>query len=218
MALLVSLALLPVAAAAIEPAANCLDAAAAAERKWALPADLVAAIGRTESGRFDAATQRLAPWPWTVNANGTGSYFATRAQAVDFVRNLQSRGVRMIDVGCFQVDLFFHPQAFNSLEEAFDPQANADYAGRFLTALHGQTGSWPAAIARYHSSLPPEGESYRLRVLAAWRPDAPLAGRPDASPAGSVAGPGTIRDRYVVLMSAAARAIQVFRPGGPKKN
>ena len=28
------------------------------------------------------------------------------------VRSLQLRGVRVIDVGCFQVDLYYHPYAF----------------------------------------------------------------------------------------------------------
>lgn len=207
-------ALLPAGASAMEPASACLDAAAVAERDWMLPSNMIAAIGRVESGRPNPLTGRVSPWPWTVNANGSGRYFETRAEAVGFVRTLQSQGVRLIDVGCFQVDLFYHPTAFANLEEAFDPGANAAYAARFLTALHGQTGSWPAAVARYHSSLALEGETYRQKVM----------GQQDfASVPAGVAVPraaaGTARwqpagDRYVVLMSAAARAIRVFGPSG----
>ena len=217
-ALLLLVALLPVDAAAMEPASACLDAAAMAERDWMLPQDLVAAIGRTESGRLDHLTGRVSPWPWTVNANGSGSYFATRAEAVGFVRNLQASGVRLIDVGCFQVDLFYHPAAFASLEEAFDPGANANYAARFLTALHAQTGDWSSAVARYHSGLALEGESYRLKVMSQWRADAALIdGRtPSAARAGSLHRQAVARapepDRYVVLMSADARAIHIFGP------
>jgi soluble lytic murein transglycosylase-like protein len=212
-ALLLLAALPPVAAAAAtEPASACLDAAAVAERAWMLPPDLVAAIGRVESGRVNQATGRVIPWPWTVNANGSGNYFATRMEAVEFVRSLQANGVRVIDVGCFQVDLFYHPAAFASLEEAFDPAANADYAARFLTALHAQTGSWPAAVARYHSGLALEGEGYRVRVMSQLGSGGSVAGTAAAPSAGRGARLQPAADRYVVLMSAAARAIRVIGP------
>lgn len=211
-ALLLFAAHLPARVAAMEPASACLDAAGAAERAWTLPPDLIHAIGRVESGRYDRATGRVSPWPWTVNANGTGYWFASRAEAVAFVQTLQARGVRLIDVGCFQVDLFYHPAAFSSLEQAFDPAANADYAARFLTVLRGRTGSWPAAIAGYHSGLAPEGESYRQKVMGQWGSGGMLA-RAAAPPAAAGAlRPQPAVDRYVVLMSAAARAIPVIRP------
>ena len=222
-ALLLLVALLPVDAAATEPASACLDAAAMAERDWMLPQDLVAAIGRTESGRLDHLTGRVSPWPWTVNANGSGSYFATRAEAVSFVRNLQASGVRLIDVGCFQVDLFYHPAAFASLEEAFDPGANANYAARFLTALHAQTGNWPSAVARYHSGMALEGESYRLKVMSQWHAGTVLIDGQSLSAARQVPFHRQASlhepepDRYVVFMSADARAIHIFGPSFQRK-
>ncbi len=214
--------LLPAGAAAMESAAACVDAAAEAERNWTLPPDLIGAIGRVESGRVDRLTGHIAPWPWTVNANGSGSYFSTQTEAVAFVRDLQSRGVQLIDVGCFQVDLFYHPSAFRSLEEAFNPNTNADYAARFLTSLHAQTGNWLAAVARYHSGLLSEGRAYMFRVMSQWQmasiPE-PGNGESDDPPTRvrhPVRGPGRVRepalDRYVVLMSAAAQEIHIFGP------
>jgi hypothetical protein len=204
-------ALLPGAQAlAANPASACLEAASAAERNWTLPPDLIHAIGRVESGRYDQTTNRVSPWPWTVNASGSGFWFASQAEAVAFVRVLQSRGVRLIDVGCFQVDLFYHPTAFSSLEQAFDPAANADYAARFLTQLRGRTGNWPAAIAGYHSAVAQEGENYRQKVMSRWNPGGL---RRDVNPVPSVTtGPGRPApvDRYVVMMSDAARAIHVY--------
>ena len=44
--------------------------------------------------------------------------------------------MKVIDVGCFQVDLFYHPYAFTSLEEAFDPDANARAADSDPCATH----------------------------------------------------------------------------------
>lgn len=157
-------------------------------------------------------TGSVPAWPWTVNANGSGSYFASRAEAVAFVRDLQAHGVRLIDVGCFQVDLFYHPAAFSNLEQAFDPVANADYAARFLTDLHNRTGSWKAAVAGYHSGLATEGEIYRQKVVAQWMSSGSAAGSAPARIAGGVLRRQSTPDQYVVLMSAAARAIPVFRP------
>ncbi|WP_428487446.1 transglycosylase SLT domain-containing protein [Rhodopila sp.] len=211
-ALLLVATFLSTRVAATEPASACLDAADIAERNWTLPPNLIHAIGRAESGRFDPTTGRVAPWPWTVNADGRGFYFTARAEAVAFVRALQSRGVRLIDVGCFQVDLFYHPAAFSSLEQAFDPISNADYAARFLTTLHGQTGSWAAAIAGYHSSQAIEGETYRQKVMAQWGAGGVLLGAAATPAARHVVGRPLAQDQFVVLMSATARAIPVIRP------
>ena len=61
----------------------------------------------------------------------------------------------------------FHPDAFASLEEAFDPWRNADYGARFLVQLRDQTGSWAAATADYHSATPELGTPYAAKVRAA---------------------------------------------------
>jgi hypothetical protein len=145
----------------------CGPAITSAEDAWRLPPRLLEAIARVESGRPDAAG-RLRPWPWTINAEGQGAFFATKAQAIAAVRALQARGVRSIDVGCLQVNLMFHPAAFASLEQAFDPQSNAMYAARFLSALHGSGDDWMNAIAAYHSQTAVLGAAYRQRVLALW--------------------------------------------------
>jgi soluble lytic murein transglycosylase-like protein len=200
----------PGAGLAVSPSEACRAAATAAEHRWHLPPNLIAAIGSVESGGSDRAGQRLASWPWTVNANGSGVYFPTRAEAIAFVRALQARGVRMIDVGCFQIDLRYHPQAFATLEDAFEPDLNADYAGRFLTLLYGQTGSWQAAIARYHSARLLEGAAYQAKVLNEWH-------APHVIPVSGKAllygvPPPVVADRFVVVMSAAARAVKVIRP------
>ncbi len=75
-----------------------------------------------------------------MDAEGQGTFYDTKPQAIAAVRALQAGGVHSIDVGCMQVNLKHHPTAFGSLEQAFDPSANADYAAQFLVELHGQTG------------------------------------------------------------------------------
>jgi hypothetical protein len=153
---------------ATQPWTQCGSAVLAAERASAIPEQLLAAISRVESGRLDPRTGRVTPWPWTINAEEQGLFYETKAEAVAAVRDLQARGVRSIDVGCMQINLMHHPDAFASLEQAFDPQANAAYGARFLNQLHGQTGDWPKAAALYHSATAELGSEYQRRVLAAW--------------------------------------------------
>jgi hypothetical protein len=150
------------------PEQDCHAAGEQAERAWNIPAGLLTAIGRMESGRGDVLPGRVTAWPWTVNANGQGAYFNSRAEAVAVVRSLQMRGVRSVDVGCFQINMAYHPDAFESLEQAFEPRPNANYAAQFLSELHDRTGSWETAVAWYHSATPGVGEPYRDRVLADW--------------------------------------------------
>ena len=54
---------------------------------------------------------------------------------------------------------------FASLDEAFDPAANAAYAARFLMSLYGQANDWPLAAAMYHSQTQELGEDYQRRVF-----------------------------------------------------
>ena len=149
--------------------ALCGPAITTAENSLRLPPHLLEAIAEVESGRPDPSTGRLQPWPWTINAEGVGAFFMTKADAIAAVRSLQARGVRSIDVGCMQVNLMFHPTAFASLDEAFDPHANALYAAHFLTVLHADSRDWSGAIGAYHSQTQALGADYLRRVLAVWQ-------------------------------------------------
>jgi hypothetical protein len=160
----------------------CRAAVAAAEKATGVPAHLLAAISRVESGRRDASTGAVHPWPWTVNAEGQGYFYDTKAQAIAAVRAMQADGIRSIDVGCGQVNLMHHPTAFPNLEAAFDPQANTDYAARFLKGLFEQTGDWNKATGLYHSATPELADDYRQKVLAIWPEEQKLAFHAWASP------------------------------------
>jgi len=152
-------------------ATTCEQAISAAETGQSIPNDLLSAIGQVESGRPDPATGRVAPWPWTADFNGVGQYFSTKAEAIEAVQAARDRGMASIDVGCLQINLLQHPHAFRSLDEAFDPEANARYGALFLRQLRDQLGSWPRATAAYHSQTPALGAAYAAMVMRAW-PDA----------------------------------------------
>ena len=146
----------------------CGPAIAAAEAAAHTAPGLLAAIGLVESGRSDPRTGTRQPWPWTVTAEGAGTYYPGKADAILAVQALQARGVASIDVGCMQVNLLYHPAAFRTLDEAFDPSPNAAYAARFLSGLHARTGAWPAAAAAYHSFTPELGAQYAKLIANVW--------------------------------------------------
>lgn len=151
-----------------DPGQLCRQAIQTAEREHRLPAGLLHAIARVESGRPDPSGRGVSAWPWTINAEGQGRWFETKEAAIAATEALRVRGVRLIDVGCMQVNLHHHAQAFPDLATAFDPAANARYAGLFLTRLHAQSRNWEQAAANYHSHTPELAEAYRIKVMEAW--------------------------------------------------
>jgi hypothetical protein len=155
----------------VSPSQLCRQAIARAERRYGIPARFLDAIGKVESGRRDPQTKEIVPWPWTIDAEGEGHVYDSKADAITAVRTRQAQGMRSIDVGCLQVNLMHHPDAFPSLEAAFDPVLNVDYGARLLQHLYQQTSSWPQAAALYHSATPELGADYRRKVLATWSDD-----------------------------------------------
>jgi hypothetical protein len=150
-------------------AANpCLDAIAGAAARHGVPDGLLRAVGVVESGRPDA-DGRLAPWPWTLNVAGNGRQYADPLAAWDDLEAALAGGERSVDVGCMQINLAAHPEAFAGPGDALDPVANVDYAARFLSRLRDETGSWEQAVAYYHSRTPRLAAAYRQKVAAAGR-------------------------------------------------
>ena len=148
------------------PGDLCQQAIAGYAPATRLPSNLLTAIGRVESGRFDPRDGNVKAWPWSINAEGRGYVFNTKAEAIAAVLDLRARNVQSVDVGCMQVNLMYHPAAFASLEEAFDPAANVRYAAKFLGQLFAESGDWNIAAAHYHSKTPDLALAYQRKVLA----------------------------------------------------
>ncbi len=145
--------------------ALCSTAISAAEQRHGLPAGLLGAIAKVESGRPITGMGDVRAWPWTIDADGQGQFLDSRAAAVAWVQQALTRGVHFVDVGCMQVDLQMHPDAFRSLDDAFDPDRNADYAARYLRSLYAEAGNdWDVAVGLYHSHTPDLAAAYRNRV------------------------------------------------------
>jgi hypothetical protein len=144
--------------------AVCLSEIIKAETKYGIPKNLMLAMGFTEAGRA-TPDGPMTVWPWTINVEGQGYWFPTKEIAIDAVKQFLAQGKRSIDVGCMQVNLKWHPTAFKTLDEAFDPVANVDYAGRFLQELHVlHANDWDRAVGFYHSPAEAEQTLYRNKV------------------------------------------------------
>ncbi|MGC9270352.1 lytic transglycosylase domain-containing protein [Acidiphilium sp.] len=151
-----------------DPATLCAAALNLAQGVARTPPGLLNAIATVESGRRDPQTGQIAPWPWTIDANGAGHTYATEAEAIAAAQGFESQGINSLDIGCMQINLQHHPDAFTSLAQAFDPAANAIYGAQFLRRLKSRLGGWDQAVGAYHSETPALGLPYEQKVLDVW--------------------------------------------------
>lgn len=143
----------------------CTIAADKAGVEYGVGFDLLQTISVVESGRFDKLHNQYVSWPWTVNANGKGYYYSTKEEAVVAVKNFQKAGISSIDVGCMQINLKYHGEAFDSIEDALNPETNVRYSAKFLRKLYDRNGyDWKKAAKRYHSGNYEQGEIYSKRL------------------------------------------------------
>lgn len=157
------------AGAVEDPWQLCSTEISRVESEENIPDRLLHAVAQVEAGRYNKQEAATFAWPWTVMAEGRGRFLPSKQAAIAEVRKLQKAGVENIDVGCMQINLRAHPDAFASLGAAFDPATNVAYAARFLKSLRQQTQSWVKAVANYHSTTPQHHVKYRAKVLAAWQ-------------------------------------------------
>lgn len=144
----------------------CLDAIAQQETQYAMPAGLLKAIARVESSGSPYGDVAK-PWPWTLNVGGEGHYYPNKEEAVAALTAYKAESDVNIDVGCMQISLRHHPNAFPDLATALDPAANVAYGALFLKALYDKSNDWMIAAGNYHSSTPGFGDTYRGLVQVA---------------------------------------------------
>ena len=147
----------------------CLRATQMMENKYNIKKHLLTTISSIESGRWNEKKQQKNAWPWTINAQGKGYFFETKAEAVKKAKQLRAQGITSFDVGCMQVNMLYHGQEFSSLEEAFDPMRNVEYAAQFLKNLYEDNNhDWMKAAMTYHSSVPEKANAYRQKIVKAF--------------------------------------------------
>lgn len=133
-----------------------------AAREQRVPLALLYAVALTESG------QRGALRAYAMNIEGQPVFGLSLRDSLTRFAAAKAKGARLIDVGCMQVNEFYHGANFRGVAEMFDPRQNVSYAAKFLHDLHEAQGSWTLAIARYHAGpgKPAAQKSYVCAVIA----------------------------------------------------
>lgn len=153
---------LPAAAAGAGASNLCERQMTHAAQKHGVPLGVLYAVGLTETGRGDSLR------PYALNIEGKASYDDDKATALRRFENARAAGIKLIDVGCMQINHHFHATQFGSVEQMFEPAANVEYAARFLKELKAREGNWTMAVARYHAGPDndPAQKRYVCRVIA----------------------------------------------------
>ncbi|WP_100003753.1 transglycosylase SLT domain-containing protein [Phyllobacterium zundukense] len=132
-----------------------------ASTKYDIPTGILYAVGLTETGHKDSLQ------PYAMNIEGRAVFMPSAAAAVVKFNEVHSQGAKLIDLGCMQINHYFHASAFSSVSAMLDPATNVDYAARFLKQLRKREGSWTMAVARYHAgpNNDPAQKQYVCRVM-----------------------------------------------------
>ncbi|CAO5675310.1 MAG: hypothetical protein NEHIOOID_00507 [Holosporales bacterium] len=133
------------------------------EHRYNIPSKLLHAIALTESG-IKVPEKGMVAWPWSINVHGKGFAFQTKQQAIQAAQFLKRAGIDNFDVGCMQINMLHHPDAFATLEDAFDPEKNVTYAAHFLKSLHSRHNNWEKAYGDYHNIKPHLAKPYKAKV------------------------------------------------------
>ncbi len=215
--------LLPVPAAATASAAGstpalCLDAARAAAARHGIPAGMLHAITLVETQRKVGGVS--GPWPWTLNIDGQGYWYDTRAEALAHAEREVARGRFSVDLGCFQLNYRWHGENFNALDEMLEPTLAADYAARFLGQLFAETGDWMRAAGLYHSRTPVHARRYRGlvgRALASLdsAPTAPAAPADAPKPGPRAPEPAQAESAHAIVLASARIAVDPTLAAAP---
>ncbi len=147
---------------AAQPADLCEKEMTRAASKYRVPLGILFAVGLTETG----INGRL--HAYALNLEGNVVYSPGKPQAIERFSAAKAAGMKLIDVGCMQLNYYFHGENFSSAGDMLDPHRNVDYAARFLSELKRREGSWTMAVARYNAGKnnDPAQKRYVCRVLA----------------------------------------------------
>lgn len=136
------------------------------EKRHQIPQDTLYSISLRETQKAHSKHGIGITWPWTitVNPSGKGYHFKNKTEAIKFAKEQLQSGKGSIDVGCMQINLKYHPDAFASVEQALSPQNNIAYGAKFLKEKYEQHGDWQKAIGAYHSSSSDKAYIYHAMV------------------------------------------------------
>ncbi len=132
-----------------------------ASQRYDIPPGILYAVGLTETGRKGSLQ------PYALNIAGKAVFAPDKQAAIRIFNKARRDGVKLIDLGCMQINHHYHAAHFRSVGDMLDPRRNVDYAARFLRELRKDHGSWSMAVARYHAGPDndPAQKRYVCRVI-----------------------------------------------------
>jgi hypothetical protein len=143
------------------PANVCEREMLRAAREHNVPVAVLYAVALTETGQKGDLHE------YAMNVGGRSVFNPSLPEALTVFENARARGVKLIDIGCMQVNHHYHGRMFPSVEAMFDPRQNVDYAAKFLQNLYRSEKTWTSAVARYHAGPgnAPAQKSYVCAVI-----------------------------------------------------
>ena len=147
---------------ALASAGACESEIAAAAAKYQIPAGILYSVGLTETGRKGSLQ------PFAMNIEGKAYFENSAGEVLQRFAAARAQGAKLIDLGCMQINYYFHGENFSSPDEMLNPKKNVEYAARFLSNLHARHETWTMAVARYHAgpNNDPAQKKYVCRVIA----------------------------------------------------
>ncbi len=133
-----------------------------AAAKYGVPEGILYSVGLTETGRKGSLH------PYALNVEGKVLYPRSEREALVAFDRAEQGGAKLIDLGCMQINHFYHGEHFASVQAMLEPRLNVEYAARFLKNLHDRHETWTMAVARYHAgpNNDPAQKEYVCRVIA----------------------------------------------------
>ncbi|MBO6917754.1 MAG: transglycosylase SLT domain-containing protein [Rhizobiaceae bacterium] len=133
-----------------------------AAQKYNIPVGILYSVGLTETGKNGTLH------PFALNIAGKAVYARSNAHAIELFHNAKQRNVKLIDLGCMQINHHYHHSEFSSLSAMLNPKTNVNYAAKFLARLKRRHKNWTMAVARYHAgpNNNPAHKRYVCRVIS----------------------------------------------------
>jgi hypothetical protein len=145
------------AASPIQGRGICETHVANAAHIYGVPVGVLYAVGLTESGLKGGLH------PFAMNIEGKTRFPDSAGEAMRIFRDARRNGIRLIDLGCMQINHHYHRSQFPSDAAMFDPARNVMYAARFLKSLKLKHETWAMAVARYHAG--PDNNTAQKRYV-----------------------------------------------------
>ena len=137
---------------------ECLVAIDKYEKLYNIPTGLLKAVSKVESEYNHLA----------LNDGLKQHYFKNTQEVLDRIIYLKDIGKTNFDIGCMQINYYWHGKNFSSVEKMLEVNGNVRYAASIIHGLYKKHGSWQVAVRHYHSYEPRFYQVYSKKIALAW--------------------------------------------------